>query len=142
MEFNISINDHSLVKLHVTALEEMTSIDEAVFATDAPTSRPPNECGGGTGFIFDKNPFLDKYPEIYPARARENHIKGTVVIAGIINREGYLDGLTVLESPDDSLSAATLRYYRRHRGPSQPSLEDSQPVECQWSHMDNYSLSK
>ncbi len=45
----------------------------------------------------------------YPSDARENHIEGVVRVKFVIDSDGSLDDVTVLESPDESLTKEMLR---------------------------------
>lgn len=45
----------------------------------------------------------------YPSDARRNRIEGVVMVKFVVDRNGSLDDVTVLESPDESLSKEALR---------------------------------
>lgn len=45
----------------------------------------------------------------YPSDARRNRIEGVVLVKFVVDRDGSLDDVTVLESPDESLTEEALR---------------------------------
>jgi hypothetical protein len=140
-EVELSINGHLLLKIRVTDLNEMSVTTDDPFATDLRTQRTPSDCRGGTEFVSDQNPYLDKAPDIYPAIAREKHIHGVVIIAGIIDTDGKIGSLKVLESPDPVLSQRVIRYHQKYNQ-AEPSLYNGEPVECVYTSATVFRLTR
>lgn len=63
----------------------------------------------------------------YPIIAKETRTHGTVLLHGIISREGNLRDIVVIVSPDESLASAALAAVRHWT--YQPYLLNGQPVE-------------
>ncbi len=138
----ISVNHHSLLKLHVVALEEMQADNGYVFAMNSPKTWRPAACVGGYAMLSAKNPILEHYPDLYPLDARRRDVEGAVFMEGTIGKDGYLTDLQVVESPDPLLSATSLKSHIQHSGPFEPSTRDGEPVACRWSGIDVYMLSR
>jgi Gram-negative bacterial TonB protein C-terminal len=127
-ELEISINDHDLLKVHVTTLDELPSTDDDVFPAGLATSPPPATCFGSTTFLTEQNS---------PPIAKQNHMQDVVVFVGVIDADGHLDSLKAVETPGPSLSDVALAAMRTW-GPFKPTLLNGEPVPCVFSTMFNF----
>jgi TonB family protein len=70
--------------------------------------------------------FLKKTQPIYPDYAKQRHLGGTVVLSGLVSREGNIQSLDVISTPDFILSQAALDAVRQWQ--YQPLLINGQPT--------------
>ena len=75
---------------------------------------------------------------IYPAEARKKKIQGKVVLDALISREGEIQNLHVVQSPDKLLSDSSLKAVRTWR--YRPYLLNGNPVEVKTTINVTYSL--
>jgi Gram-negative bacterial TonB protein C-terminal len=128
---DISINDHDLLKVHVVSLDELPSIGD-VFPPNMQTVAPPATCLGATTFVSEWN---------YPANAKEKHLQGVVVLVGVIETDGNLGSVRIVESPDPSMTSWALSKVRRW-GVLQPALLNGEPIPCRFGTMFDFQLRK
>ena len=134
LETEISINGHLLLKVHVTSLEELPKTADAEFHPSILTELPLT-CFGSTSFISEQT------YQYYSVLAKERNIQGVVVLVGVMDTDGKLGSLEVVESPDQLLGDAVLSKARKERF-SEPALRNGEPAPCQFSKMFNFQLSK
>jgi Gram-negative bacterial TonB protein C-terminal len=125
-ELELSINDHDLLKVHVTTLDELPSTDDDVFPAKLATGPPPARCFGSTTFLSGQNS---------PSIAKEKDLQGVVVLVGVIDAKGHLGSVKVVESPDSSMSDSALSNIRTW-GPLQPASLNG--ITCVFSTMFNF----
>ncbi len=83
---------------------------------------------------------IDKVPPVYPPSAKAAGIQGTVQIEAVILKDGTPGELTVVSSPNDELSEASLEAVRQWR--YSPTLLNGQPVEVVTRVVINFTLAK
>jgi len=69
---------------------------------------------------------IQKVNPKYPEEARKAKIMGIVIVETVINENGTVDGIEVVESPDESLSEAAVEAVRQWT--FEPALCDGRPV--------------
>jgi TonB family protein len=84
--------------------------------------------------------FLSKTNPVYPARAKEQRIQGSVVLAAIISRLGTVEDLELLYSPDESLTYAAMDAVKRWQ--YRPFLLNGEPTEVDTTMTVNFSFSR
>ncbi len=80
-----------------------------------------------------------KTPPRYPENARQNHIQGTSAVYAVIERDGSLSGLAIVESAGKDLDDATLNAVRQWS--YRPATCGGAPVRTEVVITVNYSLS-
>lgn len=80
------------------ALDRMPGADLALVGNDIARI--------GAGIVAGN--ILDKISPVYPQRAKENHVSGTVLLHAIIGRDGRVRSLRIVSTPDSDLAIASL----------------------------------
>lgn len=75
---------------------------------------------------------------IYPASAKQNRIQGTVVMQGIISKEGTISLLEVVEAPSNDLAIASIQAVRDWK--YHPHVLQGEPVDVETTIQVNYTL--
>jgi protein TonB len=113
-------------------------VEEEEIEEDAPllkAEKMPSFQGG------DLNKFRNwvqsklKYPKI----AQENGISGRVTLAFVIEKDGTLTGIQVMQSPDKSLSEEAIRVVSSSPKWS-PGMQRNQPVRVRYQLPVNFQL--
>jgi protein TonB len=65
----------------------------------------------------------------YPREAREKRLEGAVRLVGIINQQGNMTNLRVIEQPDPLLGEAALKAVKQWK--YRPYLLNGEPVEVE-----------
>lgn len=76
----------------------------------------------------------------YPAQARQAGIQGTVLLRAVIDREGAVTQISVVDSPDPTLASAAIDAVRQWRYSS--TWLNGSPVEVETRIAINYQLSQ
>jgi TonB family protein len=110
--------------------------DDATFTVppEATTQPPVVKISGGLmpGLLVKQvNPS-------YPEEAKRRHIQGQVVLAAIITKDGRIDDLEVISSPDMSLSQAALESVKQWR--YKPYLLNGQPTDVETTFVVNFGI--
>lgn len=77
---------------------------------------------------------------VYPAIAAENGIQGKVVLSFRINTKGCIDSIIVVESPDLSLSKATISALNQVKCDWTPAKKDNKPVDVWITYPTTFTL--
>ncbi len=77
---------------------------------------------------------------IYPERAKERHVSGSVIIGATIGRDGRVRALKLISVPDPDLAIAALAAVRQWR--YKPYLLNGEPVEVQTHVTVNFNFSR
>jgi TonB family protein len=118
---------------------ETASFDDAAFAPgeDLKLVEPaPAHLSGEVmagRLLFHENPK-------YPARAKMAHIQGVVVLRAIIGTDGHISNLSVISSPDKSLSEASLKAVNRWT--YEPYLLNGKPTEIDTTITVSFAMGK
>jgi len=117
-------------------LEQRDALD-AEFATDGllPAVSPTKVAAGVIAAFA-----LSKVDPIYPAIARAEHVQGTVTLHAIIAKDGHIQDLKVMSSPDPNLSIAAIDAVRRWRYKPYTLLGD--PVEVDTTINVNFAFGR
>ena len=76
---------------------------------------------------------------VYPQKAKQNNIQGKVILTFVIGKDGHINDLQVLSSPDDDLSIEALRVVRS--APAFiPGIQNGKPVRVQFTIPITFSL--
>lgn len=89
------------------------------------------------GVVLARKLLKKETPE-YPVYARQNHISGTVVLCATITKQGTIDALDVVSTPDGGLSASALDAVKRWK--YQPYILDGAPTEVDATITVNYAI--
>jgi len=81
---------------------------------------------------------VEKINPKYPPSAREEKVMGMVTVETVINEEGVVEDIQVIESPDDRLSAAAIEAIQQWR--FEPALCDGTPVGVYYNLTINFRL--
>jgi len=86
--------------------------------------------------------FRNKIEEklIYPENARLSGIEGIVVVKFKLTKTGCIDSITVLESPDVSLSNSTISALNQVKCGWKPTEKGNVPVDCWWKFLTQFTL--
>lgn len=105
---------------------EQRDIGDADLATDGlpPTVDPVRVSAGVVAGLM-----ISKTDPIYPAMAKARHVQGTVILHAIIAKDGHIQDLRVISSPDSDLSIAALDAVRQWRYKPYTLLGDPVDVE-------------
>jgi TonB family protein len=105
---------------------------DAIVAADlneADIPMPPADAGGAvqvSGAVM-AGKVLKKVQPYYPEDAKRRHVQGTVVMHGIIGKDGHIRELELVSTPDDSLADSALDTARQWT--YSPYLQNGAPVE-------------
>lgn len=103
----LSLDDTDIpVDIRTYAHEEVVEqeVEEEVLPFVAVDQKPSFQGGDANDFSRWVNARL-----VYPEIAKENGVEGRVVLQFTISKDGRLEGVTVLSSPDESLSQEAVR---------------------------------
>jgi TonB family protein len=81
---------------------------------------------------------IEKVNPKYPPSAKDEKVMGTVIVETVINEEGIVEDIQVVESPDDRLSAAAVEAIRQWR--FEAALCDGEPVGVYYNLTINFRL--
>jgi len=81
---------------------------------------------------------IEKVNPKYPPEAREEKVMGMVTVETVINEEGVVEDIQVIESADDRLSAAAIEAIQQWR--FEPALCDGEPVGVYYNLTINFQL--
>lgn len=115
---------------HLDTLESFHPDGSIVLTTSAPAATIPSVVLAGK--IVKKT-----VPE-YPFYARQQHIAGSVVLAGVISKQGTIASLDVVASPDASLTKSAIDAVKQWI--YQPYILDGSPTEVNTTITVNYNL--
>ena len=115
-------------------LEERDILD-ADIATDGLVLARPAAVRVSSGVIAGMA--LSQPPPVYPAIARARHLQGVVVLHARIGKDGSIQDLEVVYSPDPALSAAAMDAVRQWR--YKPYLLGGEPVDVETSINVNFT---
>jgi TonB family protein len=91
------------------------------------------------GEVAEAN-LIRKVQPIYPAAAKAAHVQGTVLLKMVILKDGTPGEITVVSSPSQDLSEASLEAVRQWR--YRPILLNGQPIQVLTDVTVNYTLSQ
>ncbi len=74
----------------------------------------------------------------YPPEAKEARIVGTVICKALIDKEGNVKGITIVESPNELLSQSAVEAVKQWK--YAPVLQNGEPVEVIFTVTINYTL--
>ena len=83
---------------------------------------------------------ISKPDPVYPAIARAQHVQGTVILHAIIAKDGHIQELKVISSPDPNLSIAALDSVRQWR--YKPYTLLGEPVEVDTTIQVNFAFGR
>jgi len=98
--------------------------------------QPPTFPGGPQAF----NDFLDKNLN-YPPQDKANSLEGKVIITFVIEKDGTVDNLNILRSPDDLMSKEALRLMQACPKYN-PGTQNGQAVRVQYTVVIPFWLNK
>lgn len=127
-EDEVALQGVTRVQGEINDLRGLTSVDEQLFATPkgaVAIEDAPIEISSGMHLVTGGKRIAGKNP-IYPQRARENHIQGSIVLRGIIGKDGIVKELTVVYGKDPDLTDAAMDAMRSWR--FEPTIVDGKPV--------------
>jgi len=81
---------------------------------------------------------IEKINPVYPPEAREEKVMGIVIVETVVNEEGVVDAIKVLESPDERLTEAAVEAIKQWR--FEPALCDGEPVGVYYNVTVNFHL--
>jgi TonB family protein len=131
-----AVNNVTAVTGHIEVLQGVTlqETDLVPSADFEKVSLYPIKVGSGViGGLITSQP-----KPIYPERARENRISGTVVLGATIGRDGRVHSLRLISVPDPDLAIAALAAVREWR--YSPYLLNGQSTEVQTTITVNFNL--
>jgi len=127
----INYLNHPAITGHIQTLE--TFHPDAAFETHESKQSPDHVSEDLTnGHV------IQKPAPRYPAEAKMEHLSGDVFLAGSISKEGSISDLSVIASPDKSLSDSAVTAVRQWR--YQPFLLKGQPTEVETIIVVHYRL--
>ena len=137
---DIAVNERGKprAKLHVTALEPSPKIAPDEFTLPGGSAEHADMPTIPRSVIAGR--ILKKPDPIYPESARQRHVQGTVVLHGIIGKEGTIRDLELVSTPDDTLAESAMDAVRKWT--YQPYLMDGKPTAVDTSITVNYALSR
>ncbi|WP_263383671.1 energy transducer TonB [Granulicella arctica] len=102
----ISLDNLPVIKAHIEKLntEALTSSD---FQAASELVRIEETTPSIAGSVIAGNN-LKKVTPFYPARAKLNHVSGTVTLGALIGRDGRVHRLKIISTPDADLAIASL----------------------------------
>ncbi len=125
------------LKIHVDTVEDLAQADYA--ALTVPSGALPVPPRLNLTGSLDQAPAIHQIAPNYPESAKQKGIQGTVVLNGVINKEGRFRGLRVLGGPQAlqqaALDAVSQWVY-------QPYLVDGKPVEVETDVRVEFHLSR
>lgn len=98
--------------------------------------QPPSFPGGMAAFYE----FLGKEIK-YPPNAAKNHITGTVRLSFVVMKDGRIDDIQVISSPDEELSREAIRVLR-YNMKWNPGVELGEPAEMRYGIPIKFSLNR
>ncbi|HEY2858880.1 MAG TPA: energy transducer TonB [Terracidiphilus sp.] len=121
-DLKIIRSGQTLLTFHVDSIESLPTVDDADFAPSADAVHVPVNISGAVAqgmILYAQAP---KYPPV----AKANHVTGTVVLQGIIGKDGHVKNLKVVSGHADLQMAAidAVRFWRY-----KPYLLNGEPVE-------------
>jgi TonB family protein len=126
-------------KFDVDILEPW-KIEDATLVPPADAVAPAAESRVSVHSEAVEGNMLSKTAPVYPLRAKELRIQGSVVLAAIISRLGDVDDLELLYSPDQSLTDAAMEAVKRWK--YKPYLLNGEPVEVDTVITVNFAFSR
>lgn len=76
----------------------------------------------------------------YPESGLQNNKQGDVIVSLRIDRNGKLDSIEIVSSPDLSLSTATMLAMNSVKGEWQPEMSDNVPVDKKYTAVFRYRI--
>jgi TonB family protein len=126
------------ITAHVEALQTMPLTEGNFVPTaefeEVSTDKPTIASEVADGFA------LSKVPPVYPERARQKRISGTVIIFAVIGRDGRLHSMRLVSTPDPDLAIAALAAVRQWA--YKPYLFRGEPTEVQTKIKVNFAFSR
>ena len=77
---------------------------------------------------------------LYPTDALANEIEGNVVISFVILKEGKMDKLKVLSSPDETLSSSSIASFRNIENEWSPCINNGIPTDKEYCIVFKYRM--
>ena len=74
----------------------------------------------------------------YPGIAKAAHIQGVVLLHAVIDKAGHIQDLSIISSPDDSLSQASMKAVKKWL--YEPYLLNGQPTEVDTTITVNFAM--
>ena len=124
----LSAQGVKLADVNVTALQALTTIDDAIFtpppiaveAHFSPVKIAPNVAASN---------LLQKIPPMYPPTARVVHLEGDVHLHATIGTDGAIRSLRVIDAPNADFAISAIA--AAHRWTYKPYLLNGNPVEAE-----------
>lgn len=139
-EFTLDANSSVERKLVLLASSNQPSVSvtSTANAPEKPQVLGPGQLRIGGKVMQSK--LITKVQPVYPPSAKADRIQGTVLLDAVISKEGVPGELTVLQSPSDDLSQASLEAVRQWR--YSPVLLNGQPIEVVTEVRINFTLTQ
>ena len=84
--------------------------------------------------------FLHKNTK-YPGSALQNNIEGDVILSFVIRKDGKLDSLLAISSPDMVLSRSAFESFKLTDGKWSPTVDDNGPIDKKYLIVFRYRMS-
>ena len=124
----------------VRATVEVETLD--AWTPDEATLGSPTQAPAGGAFRVPggviAGGLLSKQQPVYPYLAKQNHIQGSVVLAAVISKQGTIQALELIDSPDESLTSASAEAVRHWR--YKPYLLNGEPAEVDTTITVNFNF--
>jgi len=130
-----SFGSVNAITAHLESLETMTG--EPDFAPSADLEKVnPNLVKVSSNLV--KGARIGGIDPIYPQRARQNHVSGSVLISAVIGRDGRVHSMKLISAPDSDLAIAALAAVRQWI--YKPYLLNGEPTEVQTTVTANFKF--
>ena len=126
----------AIAKAHLIALSTMKADVMALVSTPEMEQHASPEVRVSGSVIAGS--IISKVPPIYPERAKQNHVSGSVVLRAIIGRDGRVRSLQVMSTEDSDLAVAALQSVRQWI--YTPFLLNGLPTEVDTTVTVNFSM--
>ena len=140
-EISISFGNREAIAGKVVALRGLEPTDShlATSGDDTPVLRDVQPGQTPQAGVVSGRKIAGNAPS-YPSRARENHVSGTVVVGGIIDKTGILGSIIVIANPSPDLTESALDAVRTWR--YTPYLLNGKPAEVDTRILINFALNR
>ena len=126
LETDIAVNGHELIRIHVDSLAGISPSDETVFIPNGPVT-PRSGLPVQIAQAVMAGRKISGEDPVYPTISVTNRQVGLIVLDVVVNEEGKVDDVKVLETPSDRLGLAAATAIRTWK--YDPYLQNGAPVK-------------
>jgi TonB family protein len=123
-DLKLTRNSKPAVTLHVDSIENLDAASESIFTPPPDAVLVPRRIA--ISGAVAQGLLTHTVDPVYPAEARASHISGTVVLHGVISKEGHIKNLQAISGPS-ALQQAAVEAVLQWR--YKPYLLNGNPVE-------------